>query len=397
MNKNTIGQFISALRRASGMTQQDLADRLNVSNKAVSRWERDECAHDLSLIPAIAEIFDVTCDELLKGERIQKNESSPEKKEPKVEKQIKAILNGQRIRFKTNLVSTILLSIMVWATTVFIAMYSKDSGAAIGFDLGFTCISLALAIFTLIQIRGAVYDNELFESASSEQMTKFNKSVFNFSYVAFSSIFAAVILSLPLLIPNTFGERILNLRQYFGNWFWGLLICLGLVLFASYKSLRLYILGERTEILKKQTKLNIVQCVLLAAASLIIVYAPKLKDSPRKSLGGSMGDTAYWVAIGIAVSLLVCGAICLAVFLSKAADGKKELKFSGIRNICLYPAAAIISQLYKAWFETLPTPYPPETYNLCTEFSIEYLWLAAAYCLAVVLIFELFENKKKIK
>ncbi len=60
--------FIAALRRANGMTQQELADRLNVSNKAVSRWERDETMPDLTLIPCIAEIFGVTCDEILRGE-----------------------------------------------------------------------------------------------------------------------------------------------------------------------------------------------------------------------------------------------------------------------------------------------------------------------------------------
>ena len=69
MEKKTIGTFIAVLRKANGMTQQELADKLNISNKAVSRWERNECAPDISLIPALAEIFDVTCDELLKGER----------------------------------------------------------------------------------------------------------------------------------------------------------------------------------------------------------------------------------------------------------------------------------------------------------------------------------------
>ena len=68
MAKSSIGQFLAALRKANGMTQQEIADRLHVSNKAVSRWERDECAPDLSLIPALAEIFGVTCDELLKGQ-----------------------------------------------------------------------------------------------------------------------------------------------------------------------------------------------------------------------------------------------------------------------------------------------------------------------------------------
>lgn len=100
MAKNTIGQFIAALRKANGLTQQDVADRLNVSNKAVSRWERDECAPDLSVIPALAEMFGVTCDELLKGERISAP-VSPERKEPKVDKQVKALINRSLSGFKT--------------------------------------------------------------------------------------------------------------------------------------------------------------------------------------------------------------------------------------------------------------------------------------------------------
>lgn len=72
MNKKSLGEFISILRRAKGMTQKELAEKLYVSDKAVSRWERDESAPDLSLLPAIAEIFDVSVDELLKGEKSTK-------------------------------------------------------------------------------------------------------------------------------------------------------------------------------------------------------------------------------------------------------------------------------------------------------------------------------------
>jgi len=100
MEKKSIGQFIAALRKANGMTQQDVADRLNVSNKAISRWERDECAPDITLIPALAEMFGVTCDELLKGERIA-HVTGVEKSEPKVEKQLKALLNRTLMGFKT--------------------------------------------------------------------------------------------------------------------------------------------------------------------------------------------------------------------------------------------------------------------------------------------------------
>lgn len=63
MEKKTIGKFISALRRANGMTQKELAEKLFVSDKTVSRWECDECTPDLTLIPVIAEIFGITSDD----------------------------------------------------------------------------------------------------------------------------------------------------------------------------------------------------------------------------------------------------------------------------------------------------------------------------------------------
>lgn len=67
MDKKTIGQFIAILRKANGMTQKQLAEKLNVTDKTVSRWERDESAPDLMLIPVIADIFQITSDELLRG------------------------------------------------------------------------------------------------------------------------------------------------------------------------------------------------------------------------------------------------------------------------------------------------------------------------------------------
>lgn len=70
MEQKTMGKFLAALRKANGYTQRELAEKLNVSDKTVSRWERDESAPDLSLLPVLAEIFGVTTDELIRGERI---------------------------------------------------------------------------------------------------------------------------------------------------------------------------------------------------------------------------------------------------------------------------------------------------------------------------------------
>jgi transcriptional regulator with XRE-family HTH domain len=101
MEKKTIGKFIAVLRKANGMTQKDLGDKLFVSDKTVSRWERDECAPELSLIPAIAEIFGITTDELLRGEKNNPDtliEDEP-KLSAKAEKQFKAMIFGQKRKF----------------------------------------------------------------------------------------------------------------------------------------------------------------------------------------------------------------------------------------------------------------------------------------------------------
>ena len=63
MERKSIGSFIAALRRANGMTQKELAERLSVSDKAVSRWERDDSLPDVMLLPVIADLFHITVDD----------------------------------------------------------------------------------------------------------------------------------------------------------------------------------------------------------------------------------------------------------------------------------------------------------------------------------------------
>lgn len=76
MEKKSLGGFIAALRKAEGMTQKQLAEKLKVSDKTVSRWERDETSPDLASIPVIADLFGITADELLRGELSSARRSS---------------------------------------------------------------------------------------------------------------------------------------------------------------------------------------------------------------------------------------------------------------------------------------------------------------------------------
>ena len=202
MAKNSIGQFIAALRKANGMTQQDVADRLNVSNKAVSRWERDECAPDLSVIPALAEMFGVTCDELLKGERIL--ESAPaEKKEPRVEKQVRNLVTKTLSGFKT----LIWISLAV-AIVGLVCMFGISYGfyrPVIGFAvmLLFEACALVIAVLAVSRTKDVKTDNELFEMADESLVARFNNTLGTMSFAAFYAVFAVVLMSLPLILTTS--------------------------------------------------------------------------------------------------------------------------------------------------------------------------------------------------
>ena len=70
INKEAFGAFLSQLRKENGMTQRDLAERLFVSDKAVSKWERGLSLPDVTLLQPLADLMGVTISELLRGERI---------------------------------------------------------------------------------------------------------------------------------------------------------------------------------------------------------------------------------------------------------------------------------------------------------------------------------------
>lgn len=61
----TLGQRIAKYRKEKGLTQDELASKLNISPQAVSKWENDITSPDISTLPVLADIFDISIDELL--------------------------------------------------------------------------------------------------------------------------------------------------------------------------------------------------------------------------------------------------------------------------------------------------------------------------------------------
>lgn len=69
MDKDKFGKLICELRKDKGMTQQELGDKLHLTNKAISKWERGLSLHDICLLEKISDVLDITVMELLKGEK----------------------------------------------------------------------------------------------------------------------------------------------------------------------------------------------------------------------------------------------------------------------------------------------------------------------------------------
>ena len=76
MAKQSIGEFLATLRKANGYTQQEVADRLGISNRTLSGWECNNVLPDILLLPVLAELYGVTVDELLAGERKESTDLS---------------------------------------------------------------------------------------------------------------------------------------------------------------------------------------------------------------------------------------------------------------------------------------------------------------------------------
>ena len=124
MNENKTGTFISTLRKEKELTQAQLAEKLNVTDKAVSRWETGKGMPDSSLLVPLADILGITVNELLTGEKIPKETFSKKSDDnlvdsvQKTEKAVKQRNFAKRLLLVAVIVFT--LSIALLATVIYL-------------------------------------------------------------------------------------------------------------------------------------------------------------------------------------------------------------------------------------------------------------------------------------
>ena len=226
MEKKTIGKFISALRKANGMTQKELGEKLFVSDKTVSRWECDECTPELSLIPSIAEIFGITTDELLRGERNNPDrdaisEDVVTKQKAKSDKQFKLMLHSRKKKF-TNLSFISIGLIIVGLIVAMICNLGFSRGL-----LGFCLASVFFVAATICQICFTVSFRMLIdedETEHAEEIRRVNTEMVFSSVKIFFGILMMFAFCLPIAVMtlsyyDSYYGLVIDSWLLFGAWF----------------------------------------------------------------------------------------------------------------------------------------------------------------------------------
>ncbi len=218
MEQKTIGSFIAVLRKANGMTQKELAEKLNVSDKAVSRWERDESAPDLMLIPVIADIFGITADELLRGERISPRYTE-EAQAAKSDKQLNFLLNSNITKLKIR--SIISGGIAIIGLIAAIICNSALLRSSLGFFI--SCIFYVIA--GICEACFAVTAHSAINSPEfdNEKISDYKKRIIKIVSIVFSLIVIMFTATLPLLL----GDVYVGING--DDWLVYALICLGIL------------------------------------------------------------------------------------------------------------------------------------------------------------------------
>lgn len=116
MNQENIGKFISKLRKAKKLTQEELAEKLKVSSKSISRWETGKCMPDISLLIPLSEILGVSVNELITGEYIE-DKNIKEKSEQVIKETIG--YSNKRLKKQKTVFIVVILFIFVSLSLIF--------------------------------------------------------------------------------------------------------------------------------------------------------------------------------------------------------------------------------------------------------------------------------------
>lgn len=132
MDQEMIGKFISSCRKDKELTQMQLAEKLNISNRAVSKWETGKSIPDVSIMLELCEILDITVNELLSGERITTMEDYQKKAEQNMVDLQDKKAKAQKSLFRVNLIWGIIAVVLTPVHLAINYYFPDNQGTGIG-------------------------------------------------------------------------------------------------------------------------------------------------------------------------------------------------------------------------------------------------------------------------
>ena len=124
MNQEKIGKFIAECRKKKNLTQQELAEKLSVSDRTVGNWENGRNMPDLSLFKPLCDELDISLNDLMSGEKIQKKEY-----QEKLEENIINTIDytNKKIENRNNFIGLILIVFGILISISAVAIFPSES------------------------------------------------------------------------------------------------------------------------------------------------------------------------------------------------------------------------------------------------------------------------------
>lgn len=146
MNQQVIGKFITLKRKEKNLTQEQLAEKIGVSNKTVSKWENGKCMPDYSVIEILCNELGITVSELLDGEENEKSIRIYDEKE--ILGMIKDIQELKKSKDSNTSFFLIIMGVSLLALS-FCIDGSDFKEFVSGFLLGISVVEMILGIYLL--------------------------------------------------------------------------------------------------------------------------------------------------------------------------------------------------------------------------------------------------------
>ena len=157
MNQVLIGKFIASERKRKGYTQKQLSEKLGISDKTISKWERGNGFPEVSLLLPLCDELDITLNELLSGERF----SEEDYRKKAEENMVNLVREAQESKKKIILSAMVALLVIVAATPMFVISGAIEMNTWIRIILiaiGFVVIVIGIAIACVLDRDAGAYE-----------------------------------------------------------------------------------------------------------------------------------------------------------------------------------------------------------------------------------------------